>query len=633
MKQVAYILGFVLLLFIIAENAGADEERLVLSPYGVASHLFGWEADRAEEELKMMDKEGIDVLRGPAGWGMVMPSRDQWLFTAFDKLMAQCEQNHVEYVPLLHMPPSYMKPLHKHLPEWSDYVRRMAERYGKRVYGFEVMNEPDLQGISVENYSKILLAASKELRQHAPNAKILFSGTSGIPYPYIEKMYQQPGVCGAFDIMCIHPYRWNDVPETRLPGSMRKLRKLMEKYGIDDKPVWLTEVGYSSQEEPDFIRKTLPKMLREMQVVPEKMTALLLYDSRYCYYSETHTFRLDKYIPGVKRSFITFEELKTLRPKANTVLFLPDTQSYPSRYHAALKGFLDAGGKVISPAGFPFYFDMTLDESGNLDADVQINARDAGKLHIGWEAAWLKKGVVSGKMTYSWADASIKEPPPEPFFAYYFFNGDKLAEGESFTPIVFATLKDYKGISAGVYHFRNGGMFGVGGVSWRGCTEADQARLLPRTYICWLAAGADRICWHNYRSTENRNAGVEAHFGLHRRNLERKGASFAYETLVRFMPVGSTRPAISRKGDIYIASWKNPDGKCVYAVWRGSVYGGECEFAVAEDGKLVVANHLGQPLTPGNNNGCISMNVGPGVVYLTGISQLSLIHNLKERVE
>ncbi|MBR6373654.1 MAG: cellulase family glycosylhydrolase [Victivallales bacterium] len=629
MRQAAHIFIVCLLLLCCA----AAKERLVLSPYGVASHLFGWEADRAEEELRMMHHEGIDVLRGPAGWGMVMPSRGQWLFTAFDKLMEQCKQNQVAYIPLLHMPPSYMKPLHKHLPEWGDYVRRMAQRYGDRMYGFEVMNEPDLQGISAENYGKILLVASKELRQHAPNAKILFSGTSGIPYDYIEKVYRQPGVCEAFDIMCIHPYCWNDVPETRLPGSMRKLRALMAKYGIADKPVWLTEVGYSSQEKPDFLQKTLPRMLQEMKVKQENMTAVLLYDSDYCYYSETHTFRLDDYFPGVRRRFVSLEELNGLHAEADAVLFLPDTQCFPSRYNGALKAYLDAGGKVISPAGFPFYFDMIHDEKGNLDANVQINARDANKLHISWEASWLKKGVVAGKMDFSWADASIADEAPEPFFTYYFFNGDKLEAGEHFTPIVYAMRGEYKGVSAGVYHLKNGGMFGVGGVSWRGCTEADQARLLPRTYLCWLGAGADRICCHSYRSTEHKGAGVEGYFGLHRRNLERKSASYAYETLVRFMPVGSTRPVIGKNGDIYIAKWKNPKNEVVYGIWRGTIYGGECEFAIGNGRQPRSFNHLGVEVPLSVKQGRVNISIGPGIVYLTGAGDLSLIHNRKGSVE
>lgn len=43
--------------------------------------------------------------------------------------------------------------------------------------------------------------------------------------------------------------------------------------------------------------------------------------------------------------------------------------------------------------------------------------------------------------------------------------------------------------------------------------------------------------------------------------------SHAYQTLTKMCPDKSVRPTLRRKGDIYMAQWKRPDGKKAYALW------------------------------------------------------------------
>lgn len=51
------------------------------------------------------------------------------------------------------------------------------------------------------------------------------------------------------------------------------------------------------------------------------------------------------------------------------------------------------------------------------------------------------------------------------------------------------------------------------------------------------------------------------------KDLSPKPAYYAYKTLIRMLPNGSTRPVLTVKDGIYKAEWKRPDGIKVAAYW------------------------------------------------------------------
>ena len=46
-----------------------------------------------------------------------------------------------------------------------------------------------------------------------------------------------------------------------------------------------------------------------------------------------------------------------------------------------------------------------------------------------------------------------------------------------------------------------------------------------------------------------------------------KPAFYSYQTLTKMCPDHSTRPRLVRYGKVYLASWKRPDRKKVWALW------------------------------------------------------------------
>ena len=109
----------------------------------------------------------------------------------------------------------------------------------------------------------------------------------------------------------------------------------------------------------------------------------------------------------------------------------------------------------------------------------------------------------------------------------------------------------------------------------------------------------------------------EHHFGIIERNLTPKPAYHAYKTLTEHCPPQSTRPVLSVKGDVYLASWSKPDGDKVYAVWR--IQGSGNEKLSIRGTVKEIKDHLGNRLT---STGLPP--VSDGILYFTGDSGLTV---------
>ncbi len=99
------------------------------------------------------------------------------------------------------------------------------------------------------------------------------------------------------------------------------------------------------------------------------------------------------------------------------------------------------------------------------------------------------------------------------------------------------------------------------------CSEEEQAIWLPRNYIICFSSGFDKVFYYQLRAYETEIDKGKDHFGILHKDLTPKPAFGAFKTLLRMLPNGSTRPKTFLKNGIYLAEWKNPQGKIVYALW------------------------------------------------------------------
>ena len=144
---------------------------------------------------------------------------------------------------------------------YASFVHFLASRWAGKVDAWEVWNEPNISrfwptGPSPAAYTALLKAAYPAIKSGDPSAKVVFGGPSTNDYNFIEGAYAA-GAKGYFDVMATHPYTCGS-PESvsysngRISKSSylgyREIRETMLGQG-DDKPIWLTEFGWSTTTE------------------------------------------------------------------------------------------------------------------------------------------------------------------------------------------------------------------------------------------------------------------------------------------------------------------------------------------------------------------------------------------------
>ena len=184
------------------------------TPDVACSHFY-----RYKEDVQIMKQMGIQAYRFSIDWSRVIPDgvgkvNEKGLQFYSDLINELLENNIEPYVTLYH----WELPLALHhkggwlndeIVEWfGNYAALIAKNFGNRVKHFFTINEPQcfiglgyLQGVHAPGYKcsvadtlrmshNVLKAhgcAVQMLREYAPDAKVGFAPTCGIPYPASDK--------------------------------------------------------------------------------------------------------------------------------------------------------------------------------------------------------------------------------------------------------------------------------------------------------------------------------------------------------------------------------------------------------------------------------------------------------------
>lgn len=225
---------------------------LLDKPYGIVGRLH-WSGSTASFKDRMvsgMKSIGADWIRTDANWSWVNQSKNSWNFTFFDDNATCAERYGVDLLPILAYDVEWCRPVADYLDDWADYVTRMVERYGDRISSWEVYNEPNHKSYwhgedpDAARYTKLLKRTYEVVKDLNPDLEVIAGGLAGVPLAYLETCLQNGAAdyCEAFNI---HPYHLTGKPED-LIADIDNVNALLNKYGCPDKPIWITEVGWTT---------------------------------------------------------------------------------------------------------------------------------------------------------------------------------------------------------------------------------------------------------------------------------------------------------------------------------------------------------------------------------------------------
>lgn len=288
MFRLTYICAGLLCLASCAQNKTIQNAMLQAdSPYGICAHLGGGSENRwIPKNLQMMNEAGIRMVRVDFNWNAIETEPGVWDFTKFDRIVDAADSCGIKILAPLLYSVKWADPAYEHIPQWLEYVSKTVEHFKGRVDCWEVWNEPNLfwEGPDGKEYAKLLNVTYTRIKEVDPSATVLYGGTSGIPLGFIEDSFKE-GAAKSFDVFNIHPYRGRLNSMQRLvefDRDVKDLYALLEKYGVGDKPVWITEMGYSSWHNVNTENKDIfAQALTAMDSKEDGRKCCLVYDTDY----------------------------------------------------------------------------------------------------------------------------------------------------------------------------------------------------------------------------------------------------------------------------------------------------------------------------------------------------------------
>lgn len=142
----------------------------------------------------------------------------------------------------------------KALEHLYNYCYKLATELKGRVNTFEIFNEwsimQETADTSEDAYAMCLKTAANAIRKANPKAEIVAMCSQDDTWVenVLIALGENPGQY--FDVISIHPYvYWKNTYPEQEPGSNRSdlkaFKRMLEKYGVADKPLYSTEYGIS----------------------------------------------------------------------------------------------------------------------------------------------------------------------------------------------------------------------------------------------------------------------------------------------------------------------------------------------------------------------------------------------------
>lgn len=231
------------------------------SPFGMVACLGNRYPAPHQRDLAIqkMREAGVRWQREEFTWVEIEPQRGQFRWDAYDQAVNEQISAGINLVGLLDYGAAWwgdrgtdkdMSSLSdEKIEDWRRFVQSVVERYKDQIHYWEIWNEENIDRFwdppNAADYVQLLQASHEVIANVAPGSQIVMGGTSGVDLNFIQQVYTLGGA-RYFDILAVHPYQPAN-PEGNNPASsefVEKLTSLSAKF--PDKPIWLTEVGWST---------------------------------------------------------------------------------------------------------------------------------------------------------------------------------------------------------------------------------------------------------------------------------------------------------------------------------------------------------------------------------------------------
>ena len=246
--------------------------------FGVNAHLLWFDPATAARDLDRARANGLRLVRFDVSWERLEPSArgvfDAAYLASLDDVLDLAGTRGLQPILTIVGTPAWARPGSasdmappSDTADFASAVGRLAAHLAQRPQlTYEVWNEPNQptfwaspDGPDAATYTRLLQAAYMSIKSAAPSATVLGGSLAFNDPSYLEAMYAA-GAGGAFDGLALHPYSLAAAPESSadpahsFAAAIGQAHAIMAAHGDGAKPLWITEMGWSTPDVSDAQR-------------------------------------------------------------------------------------------------------------------------------------------------------------------------------------------------------------------------------------------------------------------------------------------------------------------------------------------------------------------------------------------
>jgi Beta-galactosidase len=222
-----------------------------------------------DAESSAMRSAGVGTERMEIAWDLVEPQQGQFDFTLPDRKILAAAQAGIDVLAIVVRAPSWAarQPGQPFSPprdpaDYAAFATALVARYGpngelwrahpdlpkRPVEAWQIWNEPNIavywtQQPFMRGYARLLNAAYAAIKRADPHAIVVMAGLANFSWRDLKRLFEHGGATPHFDVAAVHPFSGRPSNSVKIVGLNRRV---LNRHGARSKPIWLTELTWSS---------------------------------------------------------------------------------------------------------------------------------------------------------------------------------------------------------------------------------------------------------------------------------------------------------------------------------------------------------------------------------------------------
>jgi hypothetical protein len=239
--------------------------------FGVNAHLTWTSTQQAVLDVERARAAGLQSVRFDVSWTKLEPTGKRTWSPAYlaqiDAAVEAVTSRGLGAVLILTDTPGWARGYGgtgatppTRVEDYADVLGFVAARYASRArMAYEVWNEPNQVtfwnapgGPDALTYARMLRASHASIKAAAPAATVVGGAVAFNDQTFLHGLYAFGGIAGHYDALSLHPYSLGFHPDSAADGyhtfrlAVEQTLQLMAQYGESHKPLWITEMGWST---------------------------------------------------------------------------------------------------------------------------------------------------------------------------------------------------------------------------------------------------------------------------------------------------------------------------------------------------------------------------------------------------